>query len=100
MAYRLNIRKFLNTPSEHAGAFIIARVPKSHPRAFDTPHITISDCSRQVTLDFSMYSARTRRNSLRKIRLLRETLEAFEEALCEYEEEVREEADEELNIAE
>jgi hypothetical protein len=83
---RFYIRRFLNRPGHHAGAYVLASVRDTSgwdPETEDTPWIEfeIADCSRRVSLDFPLHSGSDRRNSLYKARLLLRTLEAFVAAL-------------------
>jgi len=83
---RFYIRRFLNRPGHHAGAYLLASVPDTSnwdPDAEGSPWIEfeIADCSRRVSLDFPLHTRSQRRNSLYKARLLRRSLEAFIAAL-------------------
>lgn len=85
--HHIRIRRFLNRPGHHAGAYVIASVADSSScRRADCDHyfcaemdLRISDCDR--SLDFAVNDAAARRNSLYKINTLIDTLEAFREAL-------------------
>lgn len=86
MKYRVNVRKFLNLKGYLSGAYVIAQIQDTtdlgkNDWPFVRPTLTISDCSRVVDLEFHLYSAGARRNSLRKIDLLISTLEEFRAAL-------------------
>ena len=86
MPNRFYIRRFLNRPGHHAGAYVLASVTDTSgwdPDSEGQPWIEfeIADCSRRVSLDFPLHSGPERRNSLHKARLLLRTLEAFVAAL-------------------
>ncbi|MCA1704594.1 MAG: hypothetical protein LC808_15565 [Actinobacteria bacterium] len=88
MSYRVRIRKFLNKPGHHAGAYLLAEVEDSrkHKKGkHDWPYVhvdlTLADCSRVVSFDFDLSSARRRANSLHKIDILVDSLIQFRDAL-------------------
>lgn len=88
MPYRVRIRKFLNKPGYHAGAYVLAEVEDSRKhkkRKHGWPYVhvdlTLADCSRVVSFDFDLSSARRRANSLHKIDLLVDSLIQFRDAL-------------------
>lgn len=88
MPYRVRIRRFLNVLGYNAGAYVLAVVEDSsrHVRGqHDWPYseidLTLADCGRAVTFDFDLGTPGARRNSLRKINIMIETLTAFREAL-------------------
>ena len=91
MAYRMRVRKFLNTLGHHAGAYVLAEVEDStnfrKDRKGHWPWVEITlklaDCDRVVSFDFDLETASGRRNSLRKMDLLVETLSRFRNALYE-----------------
>jgi hypothetical protein len=91
MPYRMRVRKFLNRPGHHAGAYVLAAVEDSTKLKQDPNglwpwvevSLTLADCSRVVGFDFELETASERRNSLHKIDLLAETLNRFQEALHE-----------------
>lgn len=81
-------RRFLNRRGFHAGAYVLAecRVDTFGSRDGATHHsidaeITISDCGRIATLDFSINSDPAAHNALHKARLLRDVLIDFTDAL-------------------
>jgi hypothetical protein len=82
---RFYIRRFLNRPGYHAGAYLLAYVQDTSESSDDDAEswveFELADCSRRVSLDFSLRSRPERRNSLYKARLLLRTLEAFVAAL-------------------
>lgn len=88
MPYRVRIRKFLNKPGFYAGAYVLAEVEDStkhkkgkHGWPYVHLDLTLADCSRVVSFDFDLSSARQRANSLRKIHILVDTLIQFRDAL-------------------
>lgn len=88
MPYRVRIRKFLNKPGHHAGAYVLAEVEDStkhkkgkHGWPYVHVDLTLADCSRVVSLDFDLSTSRQRANSLHKIDLLVESLTQFRDAL-------------------
>lgn len=88
MPYRVRIRKFLNKPGYHAGAYVLAEVEDStkykkgkHGWPYVHVDLTLADCSRVVSFDFNLSSSRDRANSLHKIDLLVDSLIQFRDAL-------------------
>ena len=88
MPYRVRIRKFLNKPGFHAGAYVLAEVEDSrkhkggkHRWPYVHVDLTLADCSRVVSFDFDLSSARQRANSLHKIDALVDSLTQFRDAL-------------------
>ncbi|GAA0219681.1 hypothetical protein [Cryptosporangium japonicum] len=88
MSRRLHYRRFwLNRPGFHSTAFVEARIEldKSENGGLDLmASYQLADCRRSATLDFDVFSnhsAADRRNALRKARLLRESVNAFCDAL-------------------
>lgn len=77
---RLYVRQFLNKPQNHTVGYILAEVGNSEEGNTEII-LTIGDCRHQITLEFPVYSAEDRKNSLYKARLLADTLTKFEEAL-------------------
>lgn len=80
-------RQFLNTEENGGNAFINCSVSEADENSIDAD-ITLSDCSRQITLDFSIYGHRENgvnaadaANLRQKISKLRKTIVAFEAAL-------------------
>ncbi len=89
MRHHVRIRRFLNRPGHHAGAYVHAVVGDSstcvepdctHDWCVDVD-LTIADCSRIVSLDFEIGTAAERRNSLHKVDTLIDALGQFREAL-------------------
>lgn len=80
-------RRFLNRRGHHAGAYVLADCKVSSHRDDGAikrevdADLTISDCSRVTTLDFSSFSVADARNSLYKARLLRAVVNEFTDAL-------------------
>lgn len=74
--YKFYRRGFLNKPGEQFGAYILAEIPEEE----DYCELTISDCSRVVSIEFYM-GEKSRENSLYKARLLLKTIQEFVEAL-------------------
>jgi hypothetical protein len=87
--HHVRIRRFLNLPAHHAGAYVYAHVGDS--AACDEPgcthdwctdfELTMADCGRVVSLAFEVRTAAERRNSRRKITTLIDALEQFRDAL-------------------
>lgn len=87
MPYRVRIRKFLNIQGHSGNGFICAQVEDSTSHEEDKHgwpwvdiELTLADCSRIVRFDFPLSTPADRRNSLRKIRILVDTLTEFEAA--------------------
>lgn len=80
-------RRFLNRRGHHAGAYVIADVRIDHwPRGTDTREmidaaLTIADCSRVATLDFSANDPSELSNALSKARALLKVMTEFTAAL-------------------
>jgi hypothetical protein len=81
-------RRFLNRRGFHAGAYVLANCGidvfrlKGRPTSYTIDaDLTIADCGRIATLDFSVNSESGARNSLHKARLLRDILVDFTAAL-------------------
>jgi hypothetical protein len=88
--HHVRIRRFLNRPGHHAGAYVYAVVGDSSScRKPDCTHewrididLTIADCGRVVFFDFDIDTAAGRRNSSHKIDTLIDALERFRDALA------------------
>jgi hypothetical protein len=81
---RFHRRSFLNLRGQHAGAYVIAdcRIGRDWNGRPDVDAIlTIADCRRVVTLDFSGRTVAEARNAVRKVRILRHVLDDFAVAL-------------------
>lgn len=78
-------RRFLNRRGHHAGAYVVADVELARSSREDKPHIyadlTIADCNRVASLDFSVTQDRSVTNVLHKARLLKDVLDGFVVAL-------------------
>ena len=78
-------RDFLNLEGHHAGAYLLASVKagqREDPTRFEAwvdASLTLTDCNRQIQLDFSAWNAEARENALHKARLLRDRIDAFVE---------------------
>jgi hypothetical protein len=84
--YHVRKRKFLNRYTDMP-AFIIAIVENTRdmPDAEDKKRgeieLTLADCSDRISFYFNLNTAHQRANSLRKIKLLSETINDFRKAL-------------------
>jgi hypothetical protein len=82
---RLYVRRFLNAPRHHGGAYVVLSVSDTEGEGGSyvesNVRFEIADCARNVQLEFPLHDAAARRNSLRKARLLSSALEEFERAL-------------------
>ena len=88
MHHRLRIRRFLNLPGYHAGAYVVAYVPDSSFCPEGDPHswccepiLRISDCGRVISLEFDLDAPQEVRNSLHKIDVLVDALTRFRAAI-------------------
>jgi hypothetical protein len=85
MAGRLYVRRFLNLPEHHAGAYILAEVEETtiddDPDSIAEVTLVLTDCTRQVSFDFPLWSVDDRRNSVHKARLLARELTRFADAV-------------------
>ena len=85
MPNRYYVRKFLNRPGHHGGAYVLASVEDTSESsdASDSAFadFELADCFRHVGLDFPLRSVADRKNSLAKARLLAEVTARFLEAL-------------------
>jgi hypothetical protein len=88
--YYVRRREFLNVYSE-LPAFIIGIVEDTRQIANDDPDqlwnngeimLVLADCYRRVKFDFGMYDAAERANSLRKISLIAEVVNAVRDAIA------------------
>ena len=82
---RMYVRRFLNEPGHHGGAYLLLSVPDTEGArgsyVESSVRFEIADCARNVQLEFPLHDAAARRNSLRKARLLSSVLQEFERAL-------------------
>lgn len=83
---RLYVRRFLNSPRHHGGAYVLLSVSSTEGEhgSYVESHVRfeIADCARNVQLEFPLHDAAARSNSLRKARLLSQALQDFEKALA------------------
>jgi hypothetical protein len=79
------VRRFLNHPGHHGGAYLLLSVPDTEGArgsyVESSVRFEIADCARNVQLEFPLHDAAARRNSLRKARVLSSALQEFERAL-------------------
>lgn len=81
-------RRFLNRRGFNAGAYVLADCqvevygPRSGPAGYSIDAaVTLADCGRIATLDFSADNEPAARNALHKARLLRDVMVDFTVAL-------------------
>jgi hypothetical protein len=88
--YHVRVRKFLNFDPEYP-AFVIAVVEDTtgipdtdENQAWNNGSIEldIADCYRRISFDFRMYDKRERANSLHKINVLAEVINAVRDAIA------------------
>ena len=88
--YYIRRREFLNLDPE-LPAFIIAVVEDTRHIPDDDPNqswehgeivLVLADCYRRISFDFNMYTERERANSLRKITLLAEVVNAVQRGMA------------------
>ena len=75
MPKRYYVRKFLNRPGHHGGAYVLATVEQ------EWSELEIADCSRHIRLEFPLDSRSDRSNSIRKAKLLAKVAVDFLDAL-------------------
>lgn len=85
---RVCVRRFLNRPGFHAGAYVLAEVQDTSQWSWerdDSPHLKleIADCTRRIDLDFDVDSAAELRNSLHKLDVLTAAIARFRAGLVE-----------------
>jgi hypothetical protein len=91
---RVCVRRFLNRPGFHAGAYVLAEVQDTSELAVreqdgrlvnPRPHLRleIADCSERIDLEFAVHSAEHVRNSLHKLDTLAAALARFRAGLLE-----------------
>ena len=84
MPHRYYTRRFLNKRGFHAGAYVLACVEdtskRREARVWPTIELTLADCGRQISLDFST-DPTDLANSLHKVDVLVDTLTRFRAAL-------------------
>ncbi len=86
--YRMYERRFLNRRGFYSSAFVLASVEDTSAGEGSEQHtpeveLRIGDCNRSISLEFDLYGADDRRNSLEKIDHLVFVLSAFRDALRE-----------------
>jgi hypothetical protein len=81
-------RRFLNRRGFHAGAYVLASCEVDEfcsrdvaPRYTVDADLTVADCGRIVSLDFCVGTERDARNALYKVRLLRDVVDDFTDAM-------------------
>jgi len=88
--YHVRRREFLNLDPE-LPAFIIAVVEDTRHLPNDDPNqswdhgeiiLVLADCYRRISFDFNMYTEMERANSLRKIALIAEVVDAVHRAIA------------------
>ena len=97
---RVDVRRFLNLPGFHGGAYVVAyvedtssrEVTKRDPLGYEgsrylnpQPRIIleIADCSERINLEFEVHSALDVENSLHKVDVLAAALAEFRAGLVE-----------------
>ncbi len=96
---RVDVRRFLNFPGFHDGAYIVAYVEDTRPRRIDAARsrrsfpsdpvprartiLEIADCGERINLEFSLYSDLQVQNSLYKVDSLLHALTEFRAGLVE-----------------
>jgi len=83
---RVDVRRFLNLPGFHGGAYVVAYVEDTSGRALN-PHpriiLEIADCSNRINLEFELDSELDVENSLHKVDTLVAALTEFRAGLIE-----------------
>jgi hypothetical protein len=96
---RVDVRRFLNYPGFHDGAYIVAYVEDTRPRRISPPRkprafpsdpiprartiLEIADCGERINLEFSLHSELQVQNSLHKVDCLLDALTVFRQGLVE-----------------
>ena len=97
---RVDVRRFLNLPGFHGGAYVVAYVEDTSERVpsklgcfadegsrYHNPHpriiLEFADCSNRINLEFDVHTELQVENSVHKIDTLIEALTAFREGLVE-----------------
>lgn len=94
---RVDVRRFLNFPGFHDGAYIVAYVEDTRPRRIDAARsrrsfpsdpvprartiLEIADCGERINLEFALHNELQVQNSLYKVDSLLHTLTEFRAAL-------------------
>jgi hypothetical protein len=83
---RVDVRRFLNLPGFHGGAYVVAYVEDTSRRE-GNPHprviLEIADCNRRINLEFELDSDLDVENSLHKVDVLVAALTEFRAGLVE-----------------
>jgi hypothetical protein len=76
-------RVFLASVSTSSTSYVLAEVESSQGGEYRYGHymLSLADCRRRIELEFSLGSARSRRQSVKKLDLLINVLNAFRQAL-------------------
>jgi hypothetical protein len=76
-------RVFLASVSSGLTSYVLAEVESSNGGEYRYGHymLSLADCRRRIELEFSLGTARSRRQSLAKVDLLIDVLSGFREAL-------------------
>ena len=97
---RVDVRRFLNLPGFHGGAYVVAYVEDTSERVpskrdcfgaegsrYSNPHpriiLELADCSERINLEFDVHSELQVENSLHKLDTLIDALKAFRVGLEE-----------------
>jgi hypothetical protein len=96
---RVDVRRFLNFPGFHDGAYIVAYVEDTRPRRIDAARsrrsfpsdpvpgartiLEIADCGERINLEFSLHNELRVQNSLHKVDSLLHALTEFRAGLVE-----------------
>ena len=96
---RVDVRRFLNFPGFHDGAYIVAYVEDTRPRRIDSARsrrsfpsdpvprartiLEIADCGERINLEFALYNELQVQNSLYKVDSLLHALTEFRAGLVE-----------------
>ena len=91
---RVCVRRFLNRPGFHAGAYVLAEIQDTSAKELwyedgelcnPEPHLVleIADCSDRIQLAFGVRSTESVRNSLHKLDTLTDAIACFRAGLLE-----------------
>ena len=91
---RVCVRRFLNRPGFHAGAYVLAEVQDTSEKKLQLkegrlcnpePHLKLelADCSRRIDFEFDIDTPEDVRNSLHKLDTLTGAIERFRAGLLE-----------------
>lgn len=87
-SFKYRVRKFLNDDLD-LPAMIVAIVPElgvdrhGQKSSSLSPTLTISDCSRQINLDFGFYDKEDKKKMKKKVIMFRDIINSFSEAMLE-----------------